>query len=176
MRLFWRHGYEGVSIGDLIEVIGIAPPSLYAAFGSKAELFREALQRYERHAGSFDLAAFDEAGTLGEAVRRTLRTAVAAVTDPERERGCMISSGMVACGADHAELASELATRRDAMREKLALKLRRWLDEPEATSMARYLAAVMQGLSIQARDGATEAELATVVKEVTAALASRRSR
>src|SRR5690606_20535349 len=54
MRLFWRHGYEGVSVGDLTREIGIAPPSLYAAFGSKAELYREALKRYEANFGSID--------------------------------------------------------------------------------------------------------------------------
>ena len=48
MRLFWRHGYEGVSFGQLTAALGIAAPSLYAAFGNKAALYREALDRYER--------------------------------------------------------------------------------------------------------------------------------
>src|SRR5690606_6207018 len=57
MRLFWRHGYEGVSISDLTKEIGVAPPSLYAAFGSKAGLYREALERYEANFGAIDSAS-----------------------------------------------------------------------------------------------------------------------
>jgi AcrR family transcriptional regulator len=51
IRLFWHHGYEGISVGDLTKKIGVAPPSLYAAFGSKAGLYREAVDRYEEALG-----------------------------------------------------------------------------------------------------------------------------
>ena len=57
MRLFWRHGYEGVSIGDLTKAIGVAPPSLYAAFGSKAGLYQQALTRYKETLGCLNGAA-----------------------------------------------------------------------------------------------------------------------
>ena len=59
MELFWRHGYEGVSINDLTHTIAIAPPSLYAAFGSKACLSGEALDRYA--AAALDLSVLDDA-------------------------------------------------------------------------------------------------------------------
>ena len=173
MRMFWRHGYEGVSIGDLTEAIGIAAPSLYAAFGSKAQLFRETLKRYELVSGPSNLSVFDNAETLEDAVRQMLNSSIRMVTSPEGERGCMISSGMIACHADHEELALELAERRNAYRATIKLKLQFWVGEQKAPSLARYLAAVLQGISIQSRDGATPAELAMIVDEVTAALASR---
>jgi len=46
MELFWIKGYEGASMTDLTSAMGIASPSLYAAFGSKEELFRRAVQHY----------------------------------------------------------------------------------------------------------------------------------
>ncbi len=46
LELFWRQGYEGTSIADLRTAIGITAPSLYAAFGSKEELYRRVLERY----------------------------------------------------------------------------------------------------------------------------------
>lgn len=170
MRLFWRHGYEGVSIADLTGAIGIAAPSLYAAFGSKADLYAEALALYESGMGALDPSLLADAPSLADGVRRLLETSIAAVTDPGRELGCMISSGVVACHRDHAGLARTMAVRRDAMRETLATGLRRWLDDGQAARTARHLAAVMQGISIQARDGASPAELQDIVESVVAGL------
>lgn len=176
MRLFWRHGYEGVSVGDLTKAIGIAPPSLYAAFGSKAGLYQEALNRYEESLGSLDMTSVASAATLAEAVRRLLEAAVRAVTHPDRERICMVSSGMITCHPEHAVLARDLAARRDAMRERIAQALRPFTDGEEGRRLARHLAAVMQGISIQARDGATPAELQEIVEDLVAGVAARSSR
>jgi AcrR family transcriptional regulator len=46
LDVFWRKGYEGASLSELTEAMGINRPSLYAAFGNKEELFRKALDRY----------------------------------------------------------------------------------------------------------------------------------
>lgn len=163
MRLFWRHGYEGVSLNDLTAAIGIAPPSLYAAFGSKAGLYREALDRYSGIPGA--LLNLDRASTLDETVTAILRQGADAVTDPVGERGCMVSSGMLQCAEEHASLALVLSDRRDAMREAIADALSPWLDPARSRSLARFLVVVLQGMSVQARDGATREELEEVVKE-----------
>lgn len=173
MRLFWRHGYEGVSVGDLTKAIGIAPPSLYAAFGSKAGLYREALARYEESIGCLNMSRLGSATALAEAVRLLLDGAVRAVTHPDRERGCMISSGMVECHPEHAGLGSDLAMRRDAIRRKIAEALQPFANADELPRLARHLAAVMQGISIQARDGVSPAELQEIVEDVVAGVAAR---
>ncbi|SKA16955.1 transcriptional regulator, TetR family [Enhydrobacter aerosaccus] len=173
MRLFWRHGYEGVSIAELTKAIGIAAPSLYAAFGSKEELFAAALARYEQDSAAFDLSKLRGAKSLSQAVRLLLEASIDAVTSPKRERGCMISSGLIACHPDHQALADDLGRRRDAMRKAIGAALRPWVDEKEAQRIARHLAAVMQGISIQARDGASSVELREIVDEVVAGLATR---
>ncbi len=53
LMLFWEHGYEGVSVSQLVEEMGITPPSLYAAFGSKEGLYREAVALYLSGPGRF---------------------------------------------------------------------------------------------------------------------------
>jgi len=172
MRLFWRHGYEGVSINDLTSAIGIAPPSLYAAFGSKAALYREALDRYSglRGVPTGPATAEPLAETLEGTIELLLRRAVDAVTDPSGERGCMISTGMIECASELAGLASELAARRRRMRDHIADALTRWLDEAAAGALARYVIVVVQGLAVQVRDGATRDELHQVVDQAVAGL------
>lgn len=173
MRLFWRSGYEGVSIGDLTKEIGVAPPSIYGAFGSKAGLYKEALDRYEEKYGSLDLGSVEKTATLADAVRALLEGAARAVTDPERERGCMISSGLTECHPDHAALARDAAARRDAMRERIAETFAPFTSKTDARRLARFLSAVMQGISIQARDRATRTELQEIVEDAVAGVKAR---
>lgn len=168
MELFWRHGYEGVSINDLTGAIGIAPPSLYAAFGSKAELYRKALDRYAAGPHAFDLTALENATSLHAGAASLLAAAIASVS--ESGRACMISTGMLACHPDHAVLARQLRERRRTFEAALEDKLGKWVTPGEAASLARYLTAVMQGLSVHARDGATLAELEAIAEHAKAAL------
>jgi AcrR family transcriptional regulator len=168
MRLFWRHGYDGVSLEQLTTAMGIAAPSLYAAFGNKAGLYRAALDRY----GLLDLSVMQQANTLTEAVYELLTSAIDAITDPARERGCMVSSGLVAVHPAHQPLADATAARRAAVRDELREAIGRFVTGEQPSSLALYLSAVMTGLSVQARDGVPREDLARVVAEVVGGLAS----
>jgi AcrR family transcriptional regulator len=165
MRLFWRHGYEGVSFQQLTAALGVGAPSLYATFGNKEALYREALDRYSDMRGASDLSFMDEALPLREAVRLLLDGTAQGLVDPKGEIGCMLNTGMIASHPDHADLAHELAQRRAAFRELLTAKLRHWVSPAPANRMSRYIVAVMQGLAIQARDGYSLKELRDVVRE-----------
>ena len=170
MRLFWRHGYEGVSFQQLTATLGIAAPSLYAAFGNKAALYREALDRYAALRGASDLSFMDEASSLRDAIGLLLDGTARGLVDPAGEIGCMLNTGMLASHPDLADLARELTERRAAFRILLVEKLRLWLSSTEAERMARYVVAVMQGLAIQARDGYTLAELQGVAVDAVGAI------
>lgn len=163
LDLFWRHGYEGVSVADLTKAIGIAAPSLYHAFGSKGDLYREVLRRYGASGMSSDEIV--RAASSYEAARQMLERGIAAVTMPGRPLGCMVSSGMLMTSADNAGLAAELRVIRASSRQALQQRIARDIEDgllPRATdagALARFFAAVLQGISVQALDGATAAEL-----------------
>lgn len=165
MRLFWRHGFEGVSFQQLTSAMGLAPPSLYAAFGNKAALYRETLDRYAAMRGASDLSFMDEALPLREAVRLLLDGTAEGLLDPKGEVGCMLNAGMIASHPDHADLARELADRRAAFRELLKEKLLHWVSRSDADRLSRFITAVMQGLAIQARDGYSLEDLQMVASE-----------
>lgn len=170
MILFRRHGYEGVSLAMLTDAIGIAPPSLYAAFGSKAGLYAEALDLYAGRARHVALPK--EPGlSLDQALLRLFDSAIENVCDP-RQSGCMISTGMLECHPDHAGLAADLSRRREAMQARTEQDLAFWLPPGDAAQLAPFVCAILQGISVQARDGASVDQLRGIASRAVRSLAT----
>ena len=165
-RLFWERGYEATSIGELTEAMGIRPGSLYAAFGDKMSLFKEVVQHYGRSpVGAFVGVALDEEVSARAAFTRILREAAEIYPDPSHPAGCLTISAAtnVASAGDEAEVFL-----RDLRNRNLAAfeaRLREARDDGELPGtadprrLAAFFAAVIQGLSQRARDGATAEEL-----------------
>lgn len=174
MDLFWARGYEGVSIADLTAAIGVAPPSLYHAFGSKAGLFEEAVALYQRGEAGLDLEKLAGAATLSEWARGLLEAAAENVT--KSGRACLIASGMIVCHPDNREVAEGLADRRAFFRQAIGERLAHWIPEAMAQDLSRYLVTVLQGLSMQARDGATFEELCPTIELALSTVAEQEAR
>lgn len=159
LQLFWRHGYEGTSIADLTAAMGTTPPSLYAAFGNKERLYRDALDRYGASYGSFTERALTEEPSARRAVERILREAVAVYSAGPQPRGCMLATGALTCARENEEVARDLAHRRLAAIAAIRARFDDAAAEGEldaatdTATLAAFYAAVIQGLSIQARDG-----------------------
>jgi AcrR family transcriptional regulator len=170
MDLFWQRGYEGVSVADLTAAMKIAPPSLYAAFGSKAQLYREVLDAYQRRPGAVSLVALDDAGSVRENVSALLYSAANTATELSPPLGCMILNGMLACSRDNLELADLTVELRQDLIEALRRRFQRAIREDELTAdfdadiSARYFAAIIQGISVQAHDGARWPELVALIE------------
>ena len=157
MELFWRYGYEATSIADLTKAMGINPPSLYAAFGDKEKLFLEAIERYCGEAAP----SFGDEPTAREAVERHLVNAAAGLTQSKGPRGCMLVTSAMNCTESSAHLQDALARKRDAAEAAMRARIERGIadgdlsNEVDATALAKFYATVMEGMSIQARDGAS---------------------
>ena len=171
MELFWVKGYEATSIADLTTALGIGSTSLYAAFGSKEQLYTEALTLYTTTYDHLVMGGFREASTAREAVSAYLWDSAAAMTgsDCNLPRGCMVTLGTVG-GNEHAELGRLMRETRNGAYEVLLARLRNAVREGElpesldVAHLARYLQAVQSGMAIRARDGATREELQAIAK------------
>lgn len=164
MELFWRQGYEGTSITDLTQALGINPPSLYAAFGSKRELFEKALDRYmcER---TVQLEVAMAEPTAYQAVLELLTGRVEVFTAPGQPAGCMTIQAGLSSGEPHHEIVDLLAAAREEMRRTVLDRFDKAVaggDLPAGTdcaALARYVMAAIYGLSVEAASGAPKEEL-----------------
>jgi AcrR family transcriptional regulator len=167
MDVFWRHGYEGATIAQLTEAMGINPPSLYAAFGSKEGLLKAALDRYTaRRAAWMDEVL--SAPSAREVAERMLTGVADKQTDPANPPGCLLVQGGIACGSGSASVPFELAARRAQTEEQLRDRFARARDEgdlkPSAdpAALARYISAVTVGMGVMASSGADREALREV--------------
>jgi TetR/AcrR family transcriptional regulator, copper-responsive repressor len=160
MTVFWRHGYEGASLGRLQTATGLTPPSIYNAFGSKEGLYQACLDHYAGSVGARHTATLTRPASRA-GVRAFLLAAAREYTLPDSPPGCMISTASLNLSPDLTTIAEATATRRA---EALTM-LREYLSEAGAAdpaTLARFFGAVIQGMSVQARDGASEQELAAL--------------
>lgn len=175
MRVFWQHGYEGATLALLQEATGLRPPSIYNAFGSKDGLYEACLEHYAAGAGARTTRSI-AAGTADRAgVEAFLLAAAREFTAPDTPPGCMISTAALNLGPELEDVARRPADRRAATLARLT----GYLERAQASGtlpadvrpdvLARFFGAVIQGMSVQARDGATTDELVAVARTAMAA-------
>lgn len=170
LDLFWERGYEGTSLSDLTAAMGIASASLYAAFGSKESLFREIMGLYGATAGEPPRRALREEPTTRGAIEAMLRATADSITQPDTPHGCMLIIAAPTGAIENSRVREFLAATRRDMFETIKDRLARGVTDGDLVAsaagldgIARYYTTVVQGLSIQARDGASRADLEEVV-------------
>ncbi|MEU6904045.1 TetR/AcrR family transcriptional regulator [Streptomyces coeruleorubidus] len=167
LREFWTYGYESTSIASLTKAMGINPPSLYAAFGDKRQLFGEAVRLYQRTTATAPSAEGQDARSSIEAM---LRHFAADYTDPRHPPGCPIISAAANCGPGSQDVKAELRGMREASKAAIAARIRQDVDagrlpgDTDTEGLAAFYAAVIQGMSQQACDGASREVLEKVAE------------
>lgn len=169
LQVFWTKGYEGASLTDLTEAMGITRPSLYAAFGNKEALFCKALDLYEREKLAYVGEAL-KAPTSREVVERLLRGALAMQTSECEPKGCMRIIGSLSCGPEAGSIRADLMARRKSSQRALCARLEQAKadgDLPETSDvdgLCAFVGAILQGIALQASAGAPRAQLEALVE------------
>jgi AcrR family transcriptional regulator len=167
MEVFWRHGYEGATIAQLTEAMGINPPSLYACFGNKEGLLKAALDRYTklRNVWMDEVVA---APTARDVAERMLMGIADKQTDPANPPGCLLVQGGIACGTGSESVPFELAARRAQNEDQLRDRFVRAKAEgdlkptSDPAALARYVSAVSVGMGVMASSGSDREALQQV--------------
>lgn len=168
LRVFWTKGYEGASLSDLTDAMGITRPSLYAAFGNKESLFRKALDLYEREKLAYIGKALAEP-TARKVAETMLRGGVENMTGCGEPHGCLRVITEVTSGPDAQPVRDELMKRGKVFHRAFVQRFERAQGEGDlprhidAEGLADLLKALFQGISLQATNGATREELDRLV-------------
>lgn len=168
LRVFWSKGYEGASMTELTEAMGITKPSLYAAFGNKEALFRKTLDLYEREKMAYVGQALAKP-TAREVAEHMLRGSVENQTSSCEPRGCLGVISSVACGAEAESIRADVHERSKVAKAALIERMERAKaegdlpDHVDVEALTGFLYALMQGMAVQAGAGAARADLDRLV-------------
>jgi AcrR family transcriptional regulator len=173
MRLFWSRGYDAISMADLRAELRITPASLYAAFGSKEQLFREAVDLYRQTADFSTTDALARGANAREAIHAMLQAAVDAFSAPDAPRGCLLILGATNCAAENKAVEDHRLPIRRRMSQSILDRLKQGQhdgDVPKTSpvvALATYYSTVLHGLALQSRDGASRKTLTQLVQIAT---------
>ncbi|KQM35858.1 TetR/AcrR family transcriptional regulator [Sphingomonas sp. Leaf10] len=169
LGVFWSKGYEGASMSDLTEAMGITKPSLYAAFGNKEALFHKALDLYENEKLEYTRDALKQP-TARAVAEHFMRGAINAQMSSCDPKGCLGVISATACGAEAASIKADVIQRRASSQAALVERFEQAKrdgdlpDHVDISGLTSYLYAILQGMAVQAGSGATRAELERVVE------------
>ncbi|KUL95571.1 TetR family transcriptional regulator [Bosea sp. WAO] len=175
MMLFWEKGFQGTSMSELTTAIGINAPSLYAAFGSKDALYREAMALYEQGDGIELGRQIAEAPSAKAAVEAYLMRSAALFTRPGKPAGCMVVLSVIHGAGTSSQTGAALRDARAEAQTIIEARLRQAVEAGELPAtcdpagIASFYITVQQGMSIRARDGATLPELEAIAQSAMAA-------
>jgi AcrR family transcriptional regulator len=164
MLLFWERGFEGTSMADLTQAMGLNPSSIYAAFGDKHALFSRAVNRYMEVRAQYATKALQQP-TLEKVIRALFDNTVTFLTTPGHPPTCMTLTGAMGCSVDATparDLMTEIRKQNEmAIKDRLlqARKSGELSKDINVGDYTRYLSSILAGLSIQAANGSTKAEL-----------------
>ncbi len=164
LEVFWSKGYDGASLNDLTEAMGINRPSMYAAFGNKEELFKKALDLYEREKMAYIGKALDQQ-TAREVAETMLRGAIETACGGDQPHGCLRVINSVACSPEAGSIRQEIMERGKAGRAALVARFERAKSEGDLPAhvdpqgLTALLIAILQGISLQASQNASRADL-----------------
>jgi AcrR family transcriptional regulator len=165
MYVFWEKGYEGTTMADLIESIGIKAPSIYAAFGNKDAIFKEVVTHYLPIVVNGQLGTLNNIPNIYEAVDNTLKECVSLFSSNDNPHNCLIMTAAINTSPEHIEHVEALKNIRNdykaAWRKRFekAILDNQMINEANPNELAEYFTTIIQGMALRAKDGVSRDDL-----------------
>lgn len=168
LDLFWRKGFEPASVAELCAAMEINPPSLYAAFGNKAKLFLEAVNYYERVYWKATWERLEQTPDITQAIDRFFSEAAEILLSPSAPCGCMVVLAAINVSADSTDVIRAVSVLRQEGKDLFEKRLAKAVQEKQlpaktnTAALATVLNTLLEGMSIEAKDGASIESLKSI--------------
>lgn len=170
MHVFWEKGYEGTTMADLIQSIGMKAPSIYAAFGNKDAIFKEVIQCYLPIVVKGQLAALNSSSDIYQSIESSLNESVKLFTGKDNPHTCLIMTAAINASPENTAHVTTLKELREEYKAAWKRRFEKASEDQQLsidadpTVLAEYFTALIQGMSIKAKDGASQETLLGIVK------------
>ncbi len=170
MYVFWEKGYEGTTMADLIESIGMKAPSIYAAFGNKDAIFKEVVQSYLLIVVDGQLKVLNSSPKIYDAVESTLKACVDLYTGKDNPPSCLVMTAAINTAPEHQEHIGTLRVLREKYKDAWQARFeqaksdQQLADDANPSELAEYFTTLIQGMTIKAKDGASKETLDATVR------------
>ena len=177
LEVFWRHGFQGASLAELTDAMGLNKPSLYAAFGDKESLYLKALDRYAALCAAEHITKLQQEPDARRAIADFMHSIAAMLADPKYPGGCCVINGVADCGGATTPPAVDAALRKQLQGNEVMLKERLVRAQRDgqlpkgksADELAALFSAVIAGIAVLAKGGAGRTKLDKVIDAAMAA-------
>ncbi|WP_338655114.1 TetR/AcrR family transcriptional regulator [Methylophilus sp. DW102] len=170
MYVFWAKGYEGTTMSDLVEAIGVKGPSVYAAFGNKDSIFVEAVKAYSEMILNGPLSSLTEEPDIYISIKKLLESNLSFFMNSANPRGCLIMTSAINATPEHSELVDLVRSYREEYKEllikrfQLAIDQKQIREEFNSLDLAEYYLMVIHGMALRAKDGSNFKQLSKAVE------------
>ena len=170
ITLFWDKGYNGCSMQDVVDGLGLSRSSIYETFGDKRQLFLEALKKYQREGLEAMKQEINTAPDIRQAMTKAFESVLPGKLNEPMQKGCFMVSTVIELASQDPEIAAIVKANRQGVEDLLckALKKGQEAGQVSATlnprSIARFLFSNLSGIRITAKAGADRKTLEDIIK------------
>jgi TetR/AcrR family transcriptional repressor of nem operon len=157
IQLFWHKGYNGTSMQDLVDGLGISRSSLYDTYTDKHTLFIKALESYQNTGAGKIQAIIDNSGSAKETVKRLLEFAINELLGDKQHKGCFMVNAEIEVAPHDAEVNNLVCKNDQQMEEAFYQVIQKGKDSGEiknrqdARALARFIFNAVKGMRVTAK-------------------------
>ncbi|WP_114939518.1 TetR/AcrR family transcriptional regulator [Mucilaginibacter endophyticus] len=168
--IFWHKGYNGTSMQDLVEGLGISRSSLYDTFGDKHALYIKALDSYQKSGGDQMCSIIKDETSAKEAIKKLLELTTRDLLNDEQRKGCFMVNAEIELAAHDAEVKEMICRNEQQFEKAVYLAVKKGQDSGEihnrqdALALARFIINAVRGMQVSAKATADKAFFDDIIK------------
>lgn len=170
VNLFWDKGFNGASMQEVVDRLGISRSSLYDTFGDKRQLFIKSLHRYQQQQGGAWMAKAEQSNATLPFLREMFETAIREIAHDTQSKGCFMVNAAVELAPHDPEVAQIVDNNRCQMENTIAALIRKGQlngeisTKRDAMQLSRFLFHVFSSIRLAAKSEVELDELKDIVE------------